>query len=366
MQAYWLAFTQVKGLGPVRLRHVRAQFDTIQAAWEADDATLAHIGIPASVLQHRRLLQRQLAPAQLLEAVHGLGAHVITLDDAAYPPLLKELPDAPVVLYVKGELTPEDGQAVALVGTRKASSYGKLVAQNLAAELATQRLTVVSGLAHGIDAVAHRAALDAGGRTLAVLGTGIDTVYPSEHRHLAADIIRQGALVTEFAPGTRPERGNFPIRNRIISGLCLGTVVVEAPARSGSLQTANLAAEQGREVFAVPGNINHPNSEGANRLIQDGARLVLTADDILSEIDIARRHTQARQTIRHVEPDSALEAQIMAFLAAEARHVDEICRACEHSVQAVNVALTMMEIKGLVYQTAPMTYHVAQPYNGSA
>ncbi len=356
--AYWLAFTQVKGLGPVRLRQLRGQFESMQAAWHADEAAQAALGLPPAVVSHWRALRRTLAPETLLEAVEKAGAWALTLDDPAYPPLLKELSDAPSVLYIKGDLQPEDHQALAIVGTRRASGYGKTVTQQFTADLVAEGLTIVSGMAHGIDAVAHQTALQQGGRTLAILGTGIDVVYPSEHRDLAQAIIAQGALVTEFPPGTRPDRGNFPIRNRIISGLSLGTLVIEAPARSGSLHTASLAAEQGREVFAVPGNITHQNSQGTNLLIQDGARLVLGVPDILSEIDIARRDSQARQTIQAIPPSSTLETRILEYLAHEdALHVDEICRACEMSIQEVNATLTMLEIKGLVYQSAPLTYH---------
>jgi DNA processing protein len=202
--------------------------------------------------------------------------------------------------------------------------------------------------------------LKSGGRTLAVLGNGIDVVYPPEHRDLARQIAESGALISEFLPGTRPERGNFPIRNRVISGMTLGTVVVEAPESSGSLQTANLAAEQGREVFAIPGNANSPNARGTNRLIQDGAKLVLSAEDILRELNIQHRNVETRQQVKKVAPSSPLEEQIVQLLARNPLHVDELSRICALSVQEVNTMLVLMELKGLVYQTAPMTYHITE------
>jgi DNA processing protein len=216
----------------------------------------------------------------------------------------------------------------------------------------------VSGLAYGIDIHAHRAALENRGRTIAVLGSGIDVLYPSDHRETAREIIHAGAIITEFPPGVQPERGNFPTRNRIISGMTLGTVVIEAPEQSGSLQTANLAGEQGREVFAVPGNANSPNSRGTNLLIQDGAKLVLNGEDILKELNLAHRLATTRQTVQTVAPDTPLESQLLALLTTEALHVDELSRLCQLSIKEVNATLAIMELKGMVYQVAPMTYQV--------
>jgi DNA processing protein len=358
MQEYWLAFTHVHGLGPVRLRQLRARFETLKDAWYADTHTLYESGLPQAVVEDIQQLRKRLEPRSLLDTVQRLGAWVVTLDDENYPPLLREINDAPVVLYGIGELLPEDQLAIAVVGTRRASAYGKEMTRQLVQELVENNVTIVSGLAYGIDIHAHRIALENRGRTIAVLGSGIDILYPSEHRETAREIAHSGAVITEFPPGTQPERGNFPARNRIISGLSLGTVVIEAPEESGSLQTANLAGEQGREVFAVPGNANSPNSRGTNLLIQDGAKLVLNGQDILKELNLAHRLATTRQTVQTVAPATPLETQILALLTTETLHVDELSRLCQLSVKDINATLAIMELKGMVYQIAPMTYQI--------
>lgn len=358
MVHYWLAFTRVNGLGPVRLRQLRAHFDSIQQAWEAPAERLRSLGVPSASVEHLVYLRQTLRLDELDHDIKKLGCWVITLDDENYPPLLRELDDAPVVLYGYGDLLPEDQYAVAMVGTRRASEYGKQMASQLAGALASEGITVVSGLAHGIDTAAHHAALNAKGRTIAVLGSGIDVLYPTENRALAKKIVQSGALVTEFAPGTSPERGNFPIRNRIISGMTLGTVVIEAPEKSGSLQTATLASEQGREVFAVPGNANSPNSRGANLLIQDGAKLVLHVDDILQELNPQHRAMETRQQVKKLMPENALEARIIHLLGPDPMHVDELSRRLDLPIHEVNALVILMELKGMLYQTVPLTYHV--------
>jgi len=357
---FWMAFTCVNGLGPIRIRHLRSQFDRMEDAWFASPDDLRSAGLPANAVDHLVMLRHKLDPASLMENVRAADAWVLTLEDDGYPSLLREIINAPVVLYGRGGLLPEDNRSVAMVGTRRASGYGKEMTKQLAGSLASAGITVISGLAAGIDAASHRGALDAGGRSIAVLGSGIDVIYPSQHRELARSMEQAGAIITEYPPGTKPERGNFPMRNRIISGMTLGTVIVEAPERSGSLLTAELAGEQGREVFAVPGNANSPNSRGCNLLIQDGARLVLSAEDILQELDLAHRASSTRQAVKRVAPANRLEETILHELATEPLHVDELSRACALSVQTINATLTLMELKGLVFQTAPMTYHVAQ------
>jgi len=359
MEQFWLAFTRIKGLGPIRLRELRSHFASIEQAWFADSVTLRELGMPQVVVENHALLRQQLDPHTLLAQVTRLDAWVLTLDNPAYPPLLREIDDAPVVLYGRGDLLPADDLALAVIGTRRASGYGKEMTRQLVGGLVAQGVTVVSGLARGIDAAAHQTALDCGGRTIAVLGSGIDIVYPSEHRELAKAIVHSGALLTEYAPGVEPLGVHFPARNRIISGMTLGTVIVEAPDKSGSIGTANLAGEQGREVFAVPGNANSNNSRGTNRLIQDGAKLVLDADDILKELQIAHRAAETRQVVNKLVPANAQE-QMLCDLLHEPLHVDEVCRRCGLSIKEVNAALALMELKGLVYQTAPMTYHTVR------
>lgn len=354
--AYWLAWMRVKGMGPIRLRALRAHFQSLAEAWEAPPETLKALRLPDPIWEHWLSLRRQLDPATLLAEADALGAWVLTLDDSDYPPLLRQIDDAPPVLYGRGDLRPEDQQAVAMVGTRRVSGYGKEMARQLAVGLAAQGITIISGLAHGIDTIAHQTALEQGGRTIAVLGCGIDIIYPPENRELAQQIIQQGAILSEFPPQTKPERGNFPFRNRVISGLSLGVVVVEAPEKSGALGTAHAAGEQGRDVFAVPGNANSPNSRGCNLLIQDGAKLVLESQDVLKELQLAHRTMQTRQAVQRAVPNNPLEQQLWDLLEIEALHVDDLTRQSGLPIHEINAVITLMELKGLVYQVAPMTY----------
>ncbi len=263
------------------------------------------------------------------------------------------------MLYVRGTLAPQDEWALAIVGTRRASPYGRQMTEKLATELARQSITIVSGLARGIDTVAHHATLEAGGRTLAVLGCGPDLVYPPENAKLAARIVECGAILTEFPPGTQPEPGNFPARNRLISGLSLGVLVTEAPETSGALITTRFAAEQGRDVFAVPGNVTSRGSVGANRLIQDGAQMVLEVGDILSELNLHLAPQQMEMLeLREALPENAGEARLLALLAAsdDPGHIDDLCRASGMPIAEVSGTLVMLELKGLVRLVGPMTY----------
>ncbi len=358
MEQFWVAFTHVHGVGPARLRHLLAYFGNLKEAWWAEAVDLAESGLPQAAIEHLITLRKSLQPEKLLDEIHRLGAQVVTLADENYPPLLRETEGSPAVLYVKGTLTAQDQRAVAVVGTRKASNYGAEMTRRLVVALTQAGVTIVSGLAYGIDVIAHQEALNAGGRTIAVLGCGIDILYPSNHRHVAEKIIKNGALITEFAPGTEPLPVNFPIRNRIISGMTLGTLVVEAPEKSGALQTANFAGEQGRDVFAVPGNVTSPNSMGTNMLIQDGAKLVISAEDILKELNLSQRSAETRQAVKKLMPANPVEARIMELLQTEALHVDEISRECQLSIQETNAILALMELKGLVFQSAPMTYNI--------
>ena len=353
---YWLGFNIVKGVGPVRLRALRQSFGDLEIAWNAGESDLMAAGLDRRTLTNLLQVRQSVDLDQMLQQVDALGATMLTLDDPDYPALLRELPDSPPVLYVKGTLADADQWAVAFVGTRRATVYGRDMTYQLVTSLVSAGITIVSGLALGIDAAAHKAALEAGGRTIAVLGCGIDRVYPPEHRKLAAAITESGALISEFSPGTPPEAKNFPVRNRIISGLSLGVVVVEAPAGSGALLTADQAAEQGRDVFAVPGNVTSKSSLGANQLIQSGAKLVISAEDILDELNLTRTTVETRVQVRAIAPSDPTEAALADFLTDEPLHIDDLCQRSGLPITQVSSTLALMELKGMVRRLEGMQY----------
>ncbi len=353
---YWLGFSLVPEIGPKRLAHLLQWFGSLSTAWYASESHLQQSGLDKQPLANLLRLRRQIDLDEQLEKVEQSGLWLLTLDDAAYPALLKEMADAPVLLYIKGSILPGDDLSLGIVGTRKATSYGRDAAHDLAKDLATSGITVVSGLAHGIDSAAHRGALDGGGRTFAVMGCGLNQIYPRDNIELAQAITAHGALISEFPIGTPPEARNFPRRNRVISGLSLGILVVEAPEASGALITANLAAEQGREVFAVPGNIYSPSSRGSNRLIQDGAKLVSNVEDILSELNVAHNSIQTKVTTERISPGNEIEAQLMQQMSANPLHVDDLARLCNLPVATVTSTLTILELKGLAQSVGPMQY----------
>jgi DNA processing protein len=355
---YWLGFNRAPGIGPKRLRALLDYFGDIATAWEADADALRGAGLDRRSIDGLLKTRAELDLDRELERVARAGARIVTWDDAAYPPRLRHTDSPPFVLYVLGDTVPEDEWAVAVVGTRKISAYGREATRFLVDGLARGGVTVVSGLARGIDAQAHLTALEAGGRTIAVLGCGVDIIYPPEHRKLAEQIAHRGALLSEFPLGTRPEARNFPPRNRIISGLSLGVLIVEAGLSSGAMITANCAAEQGREVFAVPGNIFNNGSQGVNRLIQDGAKLVLRAEDILEELNLTMLDQQVEARVVILEDEA--EAQLLSHLSAEPIHVDDLRQRSGLPIARVSSTLTLMEIRGVVRQVGGMNYVLAR------
>jgi DNA processing protein len=287
------------------------------------------------------------------------GITVVLYDDATYPERLRHIPDPPPLLYMKGTLAPADCNAISIVGTRRATAYGKTVAAKIAGDLARMGVTIVSGLAYGIDAAAHKGALEAGGRTLAVLGCGVDVIYPRANEKLYQHIPSSGAILSELPLGVQPDPGFFPMRNRIVSGLSLGTLVVEAPLKSGALITARFAMEQGREVFATPGNIFSPYSEGCHKLIKDGAKLVENIYDVLAEIERNISGIAPAEEIpvspsgRPLEiPLTADEKKVFNFLSMTPVHIDEIGEECGLSASKTSASLMMLEVKGLIQQLA--------------
>ncbi len=353
-KAYWVGFNLVRGIGAIRLRMVLDAYGDLAIAWQAPADGLLAAGLPQKIVENLVKVRNQVDLGAFWTRIEKAGIHVMTWADEDYPLILKEINQPPPVLYVRGQILPEDGRAVAIVGTRRITVYGRQVAEDLATYLAINGVTVISGLARGVDAVAHSAALKAGGRSIAVLGCGVDRIYPPEHRKLAEQMMAQGALVSDYAPGTPPDSANFPPRNRIISGLAMGTVVVEAGDESGALITATFATEQGRDVFAVPGNILAPQSRGANRLIQQGAHPVLHPKDVL---DVLNMTPVDRVTLAEApRPADAVEANLLRVLSRQPLHVDDIRAQSGLPIEQVSAALAMMELKGMVRQVGGMHY----------
>ncbi len=355
---FYLGFSRVAGIGPARLDRLLAYCGTLHDAWNASVDELVAAGLDArasrALAQTRQTLDLQ---AEYERAVAS-GIRLVSRDDPAYPTLLAQTTNPPFLLYVRGTLTENDRWGLAVVGTRQASTYGKEVTRKLVSGLVAAGVTIVSGLALGIDAVAHSAALAAGGRTLAVLGSGVDQIYPLTNLSLGQAIMQQGALVSEYPVGTMPAATNFPPRNRLISGLALGVLVVEAAPKSGALITAQFAGEQGREVFAIPGNIFSPRSEGTHRLIKDGACLVTSVDDILDALNLQTAVVQQEMTA--IMPATPIEAALLALVEDEPQHIDELRRESGLGIADVSATMALLELKGLVRQVGGMQYVLAR------
>lgn len=355
---YWVGLNIVPTIGPAKVRALLDHFGDLETAWAAKAGALEQAGLDRRAIHNLVKWRAQLDLDAEMEKLERHHVSFLTWEDDHYPSLLRKTYNPPPVLYVRGELLPEDEWSVAVIGTRKATMYGKQVTRMLSGDLARNHVAVVSGLARGIDSVAHRAALDAGGRTVGVLACGLDRVYPAENRDLARAIVENGALVSDYPLGTPADARNFPPRNRIISGLSLGVLVVEAGARSGALITVGFALEQGREVFAVPGNIVNRNSTGCNRLIHDGAKMVLGIEDILEELNLTmiEQHVEARTAL----PADQIEAQFLELVSDEPVHIDAICRQTQLPIEQVSSTLAMMELKGMVRQVGGMNYVLAR------
>ena len=351
---YWVGFNLIKGIGAVRMQALIQHFDDLESAWRAAPIDLARAGLSLKLIERIIQARQNVDLDKVWAKIESQGIKILTWEDEIYPQRLKEIDQPPPVLYVRGEYVPDDLFAVAIVGTRRVTPYGRQITEELAAYLAANGITVISGLARGVDAIAHHAALKAGGRTIAVLGSGVDKIYPPEHRQLAEQMMEHGAIISDYAPGTPPDASNFPPRNRIISGLSLAVVVIEAGETSGALITAEFAAEQGREIFAVPGSILAPQSKGTNKLIQKGALPLLSVNDLMQALDLTRvgEHMTARKSI----PADETEARLMKTLTDEPLHVDEIRNQTELPIEKVSATLALMELKGMVRQVGGMNY----------
>jgi DNA processing protein len=351
---YWVGFNIIPGIGRVRFSQLENYFGSLEGAWQATPADLKQAGLDTGSIRAITYWQPRISLEAEIEKLDRYGVKVLTWHDPDYPSRLKEIYDYPPVLYVRGSLLPQDEWCLAVVGTRRATVYGRQAAEEIVADLAQNKITIVSGLAKGIDSIAHHSALEAGGRSIAVFGSGLDIVYPAENAALARNIIQHGAVISEYPLGTRPKADNFPRRNRIMSGLSLGVLVVEADETSGAMITAHLALEQNREVFAVPGSILSPASRGTNHLIQEGAKLVRDYTDILEELNLTAVAHQME--IKEVIPASDTESLLLRQLSAEPIHIDEVCRNSGLPISTVSSTLAMMELKGLVKQVGTMNY----------
>jgi DNA processing protein len=373
----WVALKSVEGVGSVVFRNLLAAYGAARRVFEASLTELEQ----TAGLNHRtaRNIKEfrgwEQARTEIARAGRE-GVSIVTSLDPAYPERLRRIYDHPPLLYIKGTLRPED-IPVAVVGSRNASPYGRYVTERLCRELAYRGVTVVSGLARGIDTCAHRGALSGRGRTIAVMGCGIDVIYPPENRKLHGEIAAGGAVVTEFPFGTEPDRPHFPARNRIISGLSLGVLIVEAGDKSGSLITAQCALDQGREVFAVPGSIDLPGSRGTNRLLRQGAKLVESVEDILEEIlpqlelppDVPKKETSARESVpaAHVAPACGREAltenesRLLGFITEKPLDADTIINRSGLAAAEVLAVLLSLELKGCVLQLPGKLFKLRNP-----
>jgi len=353
---YWLALHHSEGISPSKLYPLVARFGSAERAWNAPLHALREAGINEASVAKFQAYRDKTNPDTLLNTLHQHGAHLLTITDAEYPPLLRKIVNAPPLLYIKGRLQESDQLALAVVGTRNASQYGRDASFQLSQSLAQHGVTIISGLAQGVDLNAHRGALQAKGRTIAILGCGIDRIYPTEHTAFAKEIVQNGALISEFRLGTPPHRNNFPQRNRIISGMALGVLVIEAPEGSGALITANTALEQGRDVYAVPSGIFSPKGAGTNKLIQDGAKPIMKVEDILNELNIAMVQAETRQRTEEIIPDNSLESQVINLLSDTPIHLDELARHLNLSTKDLSPVMAVMELKGLAQMVGTMHY----------
>ncbi|MFQ5431691.1 MAG: DNA-processing protein DprA [Nitrospinota bacterium] len=348
-----IALNSLPGIGVNNFHNLIKGLESAVLVFSNDAARLREVdGIgPKTAEQIKSCSPQKVADSEKIRA-DKKNIRIMTLGDEDYPANLKTLFFSPPVLYIAGEITEEDGLALGIVGTRRATPYGRILTENLAATLAAKGLTIVSGLARGVDTFAHNAALNAGGRTIAVLGCGLDNCYPPENRRLFEKITENGAVVSQFPFGTEPEKRNFPVRNRIITGLALGLLVIEAGEKSGALISAYAALEEGRELFAVPGRADSPQSAGTNRLIQKGAKLVTCADDVIEEFIPGVRELLANDDARKGEkaPLSGEEEKLLSLLTESEKHVDYLIEKSGFASGVVLGLLLELEIKGAVMQ----------------
>jgi len=353
---YWLALASNGQIGAKTFAKLLARFNSMEEVWCASIKKLKNMQIPDNVIKLVLEIKSNTNPDAELNKINKLGIKVVTIKDENYPKLLKQIPDAPAVLYYKGEFCDSDEFSVAVVGSRKYSDYGRRTTIDITEKLANEGITIISGLALGIDSFAHQATLKMKKRTIGVLANGLDTIYPLSNQGLARLVLNNnGAIVSEFPPGMPALKHNFPVRNRIIAGLSLGTLVVEGELKSGSLITAQCALDYNREVFAVPGSIYSSVSDGPNFLIKSGAKLVTSYNDILEELnfDVKMRISEAKKII----PDSREEAIILKFVNYDNPiHIDKLIKLTKLDIITLSSKLSLMEIKGKIKNIGASNY----------
>ena len=345
----------VEGIGPGKVRNLLAKFKTTKNILETDYQTLTSVinrklakGITESVRIRGEIEKSVEDELKKLEKLEG---KIITIWDKEYPSLLKKIYDPPLLFYLLGELTENDQYSVAIVGTRQPTNYGKVQAERISMELSKQGITIVSGMARGIDSIAHNSAIKFGGRTIAVVGSGLDVIYPPENRKLFEKIVEAGVVISEYPLGTKPDAQNFPKRNRLISGLCLGVIIIETGITGGAMQTAAFALDQNREVFALPGNVGVRQSEGTNLLIQKSeAELITSAEDVILELEIKLKPVLGKNIPKQQIDLSLFEEKIINVLNSEPLHIDKIASLANLSTSDCLVNLLSLEFKGLIKQ----------------
>lgn len=353
---FYNAFNIIPQVGPMRFAKICAYFDSLETAWQANLQEFRNAGIELVIAEKIISKRKEISPDQEMEKLEKENIEIMTKNDKLYPALLKEISSAPAILYYKGQLQ-KDEIAIGIVGSRKVSTYGMQATTKLARELSGNNITIVSGMALGIDGIAHRECLKLGKRTIAVLGGGIDekSIYPASNRQIAKEIISNGAIISEYPIGTPSLRQHFAIRNRIISGLSLGILIIEAAQSSGTLITAKFALEQNREIFAVPGSIFSKTSTGTNNLIRLGAKLVTRIEDITEELNLNSLFKFEKKD--QIIPDNDEEALILENLSPdEPLHIDQLAKITKMNVMALSGLLTLMEIKGKVKNIGGMRY----------
>ena len=356
---YWIALSMLSDVGPVVSRKLLSVFGTPESIFKAEiDELLSVEGVGINRAKNIKGFSSWKDVERRINVLEKRGIKAVCFDESSYPELLREIEDAPIIIYMKGDIHPQDRYAVAIVGSRKPTPYGTSVTEKISEDLAAMGFTIVSGMARGIDGISHKSALRAGGRTIAVLGSGLDRPYPPENKGLMDKIVSSGCVISEFPPGTPPDKENFPRRNRLISGLSLGVLVIEATADSGSLITAGYALEQNREVFAVPGNITSPTSEGTNNLIKKGAMLTRKADDIVEELaPVLKGFIKSKEKAKMEVTDE--EMNLCNILTGEPKHIDVISRESRLPSSKILGVLLGLELKGIVRQTTGKRFYLA-------